>query len=138
MWQCSFVHFSDMLLNLRLSMFENLRNCSPGYRSTPRNWPIIDFQVLNQTSELSQTLPPEVEPPEDTTNILEYKGKLYRTGKKGTEVNPNWSLNAVQKYTCECDDLANQCMDGETYYQTREVPYESVDDFDCTMRNAGS
>ena len=57
--------------------------------------PVTGGSVLAEASDQ----PPEVEPPEDTTNILEFKGKLYRTGKKGTEVNTNWSLNDVQEYT---------------------------------------
>ena len=49
-------------------------------------------------------------------------------------VNSNWSLNDIQEYARDCVDTGT----ADTYSPDKEVPFESIDDYVCTLRNPGS
>ena len=69
------------------------------------------------------------------TDLYDYWGKTYRKKYPYTmNVNANWSIEDVQEYVARTPPEAEV----PKYDCTREVPYESIDDFVATLSQASS
>ena len=74
-------------------------------------------------------------PPVAATTVSDeyyHNGKTYRRKRPGSNINASWSLEEIQSYVAGIRNTV------ESYNPSRDVLFDSIEDYVCTMRNASS